>query len=385
MTTWTRKFSVIALAAGLAFGTAACDDDDNVGPRPGNSTSTTVSTTSTSSTSTTSVSTTSTSSTTSSSTTSVTTGSTTTTSTTMGGGIPACECNVTWAITSADTLGSLQYDTDYSAAMGTFKGSGAAVECTALAGDFTAFNNIEASQKLSTATISTAGFTGPTDVSECTFLTDNPALAPGDFGLTITDQSAPDFTPTNATMEINAVNCVCDSTTTTLGGSTTTTTVGGTTTTTVGGTTTTTVGGTTTTTVGGTTTTTMGGSGTIWAIEMNLDDSVVLGALQFAVDYSAAGGDFVGTAGAVQCTSPLGAGGAFVTFNDEDATTTLNMAAVALSGFTGPTIVANCNFDAALMPAPADFVITVIDASDPGLAPIVPLPVVSISNITLAP
>ena len=309
----------------------------------------------------------------------------TTSSSTTSTSLPptlACECNVTWAITSADTLGSLQYDTDYSGAMGTFKGSGAAVECTALAGDFTAFNNIEASQKLSTATISTGGFTGPIDVSECTFLTDNPALAPGDFGLTITDQSAPDFTPTNATMEINAVNCVCDSTTTTLGGSTTTTTVGGTTTTTVGGTTTTTVGGTTTTTVGGTTTTTVPTGGTVWNIEMTVDDAANFGALQFTNVYS--GGQFVGMAGAVSCTSPLSAGGAFVTFNDEDATTTLNMAAVALAGFTGPTIVANCDFDAAVMPVAGDFVITVVDASDPALMPIVPLPVVSVSGITPA-
>jgi hypothetical protein len=242
-----------------------------------------------------------------------------------------------------------------------------------LAGDFTAFNNIEVDQKLSTATISTAGFTGPVDVSECTFLTDNPALAPSDFGLTIVDQSAPDFTPTNATMEITSVTCVCapgsTTTTTTVGGSTTTTTVGG---------------STTTTTVGGsTTTTTMGGN--IWNIEISLDDAVTLGALQFALDYSAAGGQFVGLAGAVSCTSPLSASGAFVTFNDEDAITTLNMAAVALSGFAGPTIVANCDFDAAVMPVAGDFAILVVDASDPALMPIVPLPVVSVTGITALP
>jgi hypothetical protein len=278
---------------------------------------------------------------------------------------------VTTSVTSTETLGSLQFDTDYSGdpGGGSFEGSGAGVNCTALAGDFTAFNDVDASSRLSTATISTAGFTGPTDVTECNFQTSNAALAPGDFAITVTDASDPAFNPVNPTVEITSVDCVC-----TGGGSSTTTTAGATTTTIV-----------TTTTTGGGTTTTIPGGGGGFNIEFSLDDAVTLGALQFAVDYSGATGEFVGAADMVACTSPLSAGGAFVTFNDEDATTNLNFAAVALAGFTGPTIVANCEWASAAAPAPGDFAISVVDASDPALNPVVPLPVVSVTGVTALP
>jgi hypothetical protein len=278
---------------------------------------------------------------------------------------------VTTSVTSADTLGSLQFDTDYSGdpGGGSFEGSGAGVNCTALAGDFTAFNDIDASSTLSTATISTAGFTGPIDVTECNYQTSNAALAPADFAVTVTDASAPDFTPLTPTVEISSVNCVC-----TGGGSSTTTTAGGTTTTSV----------TTTSVVGGSTTTTLAGGGG-FNIEFTVDDANTYGALQWVADYSGAGGDFVGMADMVACTSPLSAGGAFVTFNDEDATMNLNFAAVALAGFAGPTVVANCEFASAAEPAPGDFVITVVDASDPSLNPIDPLPGVSVSGVTALP
>ena len=379
MTTWMRKISLFALAGGLAFGTAACDDDDGIVIIGSTTTMPAVSTTSTSTTSSTSSSTTSSTST--SSTSMAPTTSSSTTSTSMGGA-PACDCLVTWAVTNNETLGSLQYDTDYSAAGGSFEGSGAGVNCTALAGDFTAFNDMDAAQILSAATISTAGFTGPIDVSECIFQTNNAALAPGDFTVTITDQSAPDFSPTNATMAITSVVCTCTggTSTTTLGPTTTTST---TTSTTVSTSSTTSTTNTTVTTSSTTTTTVVGGS--VWDIEFSLDDAVTLGALQYAVDYSAAGGDFVDMADQVNCTSPLSAGGAFVTFNDEDATMTLNFAAVALAGFTGPTVVANCEFQSAAMPVAGNFGINVIDASDPALNPVVPLPGVSVTNVTALP
>jgi hypothetical protein len=340
MSTWMRNLSVLSVAVLLAVASTGCDDDDN-NFNPGSTT--------TSTTTTTIGGTTLSTTTTSTSTTSITATTSTTTTTVTGGG--SCDCDVTFGVTNTETLGALQYDTNYAAANGGFDGAGGAVACTRLAGDFAAFNDIEASSNLSSAFISAAGFTGPIDVASCGF-TGNSGTPPvaGDFAITITDQSKPDFSPASATVEITDISCVCTTPSTT-------------------------------TTVGGTTTT-VGGGGTLYTVTFDLDDAVTAGALQFEVDYAAAGGDFVGSGAGVTCTSPLSAGGAFVSFNDVDASTQLNFAAVAIAGFTGPTTVANCTFDAATAPTAGDFVITVVDASAPDLSPIVPLPVVSVSAIT---
>jgi hypothetical protein len=343
MSTWMRNLSVLGVALFLAAASTGCDDDDsnfNIG-----STTTTLagSTTTTMGGSTT---------TTSTSTTSITATTTSTTSTTTGGG-GQCLCEVTWAVTNTETLGALQYDTSYAGVGGGFDGTGGSVDCTRLAGDFAAFNDIEASSTLSSAFISASGFTGPIDVARCRY-TRNSSVEPtaADFPVTITDQSKPDFSPAAATVEVTTITCTCS------GGSTTTTTLGT---------------GTTTTTVSG---------GNLSTVTFDLDDAVTAGALQFEVNYSAAGGDFVGSGASVSCTSPLSAGGAFVSFNDVDASTQLNFAAVAIAGFTGPTTVANCTFDSPTPPAPGDFSITVVDASAPDLSPITPLPTVSVSAVT---
>jgi len=346
-----RNLSVLGVAVILAVASTGCDDDDTNGVP--NSTTTTTSSTTTTTGSTTSTSTSSTS------TTSVTSTSTSTTTTTTGG--PSFDCVITFGVTTGETLGALQYDTDYSAASGGFNGAAGSVECTKIVGDFAAFNDIEASTTLSSAFISAAGFTGPTDVATCNFTSTNGALAAGDFTVTVTDASQPDFTPVTPTVAITNVVCT--------GGGTTTTTTGPTSTT-------------STTTGTNTTTTTTGGGGNLYNVAFDLTDAVTAGALQFEVNYSAAGGQFTGSGAAVSCTSPLSAGGAFVSFNDVDASTQLNFAAVAIAGFTGPTTVANCEFDAPAAPNAGDFAITVVDASAPDLSPIVPLPTVTVSAVT---
>jgi len=119
-------------------------------------------------------------------------------------------------VTNTETLGALQYDTSYAGAGGGFDGTAAAVDCTRLAGDFAAFNDIEAERKLSSAFISAGGFTGPTDVARCRFTpTGLPQPVPGDFPVVITDQSRPDFSQANATVAVTVVNCTCNGATTT--------------------------------------------------------------------------------------------------------------------------------------------------------------------------
>ena len=81
-----------------------------------------------------------------------------------------------------------------------------------------------------------------------------------------------------------------------------------------------------------------GGSGTLYDVTFDMADAgSAVGALQFEVQYATAGGQFVGAADRSTATPRLSASGGFVTFNDEDGTTTLNFAAVALAGFSGPT------------------------------------------------
>jgi hypothetical protein len=355
MTTWMRNLSVLGVAVFLAVASTGCDDDSNHGNN-GSTTTTTSSTTTT-------AGATTTTSTSSTSTTSVTVTTVTSTTTTTIGNVGQCACEVTFGVTNNETLGALQYDTSYAGVGGGFDGTAGAVDCTKLAGDFAAFNDIEAETKLSSAFISAAGFTGPIDVARCRYTrpgTTEPVAA--DFPITITDQSKPDFSPASATVEVTNVGCLCS------GGGTTTTTTG--------------VVTTTTTTGNGTTTTTAGGGGNLYNVAIDLADAVTAGALQFEVDYSAAGGQFTGSGASVSCTSPLSAGGAFVSFNDVDASTQLNFAAVAIAGFTGPTTVANCEFDAPAAPNAGDFTITVVDASAPDLSPIVPFPSVTVSAIT---
>jgi hypothetical protein len=116
---------------------------------------------------------------------------------------------------------------------------------------------------------------------------------------------------------------------------------------------------------------------------MDVVEALSYGALQFNVDYSSAAGGFAGAADSVDCTSPLSTSGAIVTFNDDEAASTLRTGIISLSGFNGPATVASCTFDSTGgAPVAGDFAISTVDASDPGLSPISPLPTIQISSIT---
>jgi predicted ribosomally synthesized peptide with SipW-like signal peptide len=140
--------------------------------------------------------------------------------------------------------------------------------------------------------------------------------------------------------------------------------------------------GTTTTFADSSTTTTLDGNAELYTITFDLDDAATIAAIQLEVDYADAGGEFVGSAGAVSCTSLVVSGGVLASFHDVDASSQLNFAAISGAGFTGPTPLARCSFAASgSLPAASDFVVTVVEANAPGLAPIVPLPTVSVSAI----
>ena len=342
MTTFMRSAAVATVSLFVAFLTVGCDDVGGGGG--GGGPTTTIATITTTTVSTT------TSSTLGGGTTTTTPGGTTTT--TLGG--PRV-CVVTWAVTNAVSIGALQYDTDYSGAPGGFNGAADTVECDDLTGSLASFNDNETTQVLSAGLISIAGFNGARDIVTCNFTVDtgSPDPVAGDFPITVVDATDPQLNPITVNMTISNIACSG-------GGGGTTTVPGG-----------------TTTTVGGTTTTTVGGGGNAFTIGFDLVDAVNIGALQFSVDYSGAPGGFDGAADTVSCSDKTGS---LASFNDNEATSALSAGLINLGGFTGPLQVVTCAFTSTgTAPVPADFVLTVEDAAQPDLTPILPLPTINVT------
>ncbi len=325
---------------------------------------TTLPSTSTSTTTTSSSTTTTTVSTTTSSTTTVTSTSTTTSTT-----VPFnLTCPLTFALDDAVTLGALQFSVDYSSAPGVIVGSGATpnqggtVECAALVpSSVTSFNDTDATSNLTVGIIHLTGFTGPTDLAECTMRAQIDPV-PADFSISVTDAADVNLVQLVPVpgVSVRIGTCVEDPS-----GSTSTTTSTTTTTTKV--------------TISTTTTTTTTVPPALQELTFTLDDAVTVGALQFDVSYANATGVVATNNGAPDCTNL--AAGALPAFNVDLVTKKLSLGFIALGGFTGPTAVASCRFDTQGAPAPAagDFTITVLDAADTSLVTLSPFPSVSVS------
>lgn len=105
----------------------------------------------------------------------------------------------------------------------------------------------------------------------------------------------------------------------------------------------------------GTTTTTTSSSTTsstllppeTFCLSFSVSAPVDLIGLSYAVSYGDTGGDFVGSGEDVSCISTVGGDpqSTLATFNDEDASSTLNAAVISATPFTVPTDVAECVFE----------------------------------------
>jgi len=111
-----------------------------------------------------------------------------------------------------------------------------------------------------------------------------------------------------------------------------------------------------------------------------VNDEVSVGALQWDTDYASAPGQFPGTADGVDCAALPGAGdaGDFWSANDKDLAKVLTIAMTGVDGFVGPVDIFECRFKASVVPVPADFDVTVVDASHPDGTKILPLPPVTV-------
>ena len=253
----------------------------------------------------------------------------------------AFDCDVTISVPETEVLGALQYDVDYSGTpSGGFIGSADGVDCQHLVGDFGAHNDREAQSILSSAMISVSGFATPNDVARCGFETNHAGLSPADFSVTVVDQSRPDFSQASVTVSVSDVSCSGSPTTST-------------------------------------TTTTLSGPAGLYDVVFAVLDSQIYGSLQIDVDYSAAPGELLGNADLVDCTRLAGDFGAV---NDDDSNHTLYFAAISVSGFASPTDILRCTFDATSTPSAGQFAITVVDASDTSLNPV--LATVVVQSIT---
>jgi hypothetical protein len=248
-------------------------------------------------------------------------------------------------VTNDVTLGALQFDTDYSGAPGGFDGSDDHVACVDLTGSLSTFNDHESEQKLSAGFISIAGFDAPRAVMRCDFTHDAGALLfaePDDFVVTVIDAVDPQVSPVTAGVAVTSVQCGPVATsTTTISTSTTTS----------------------------TTSTSTTFSGPLEGVGFTLVGTAArVGAVQLAIDYSAAPGNFDGSGPDVDC-APRVSG--IVSFNDVEATSTLNVGIIVLRGFTAPRLLIDCGFTASGgAPEPDDFAVTIVDITDTSLNPI---------------
>ncbi len=247
-------------------------------------------------------------------------------------------CAVTVAVTSGDNLGALQYDVDYSSADGEFFRQGGNVDCISLvAGGFAAFNDRDNVRTLTGAVISLSGFVGPTDVARCRFDSDDPAIGPTSFPLAVVDASDPGLNPRSPSVSVTSVTCNQNTTTTSMPMSTTTTTLV---------------------------------PGARFDIEVSLNENVLLGALQYRINYAGAPGEILGAGENASCTNLTGAG--ISIFNNVEAERSLRHAAITLSGMQGPRPVSRCVFRTiGPPPVASDFDLVVEDASDTSILPVV--------------
>lgn len=136
-------------------------------------------------------------------------------------------CTVDFRMSSSQTLGAVQFDTDYAATGdGSFEGLGPAVLCTGLVtGALHSFNDIEAGLRLRTSILKLNGFTGPVNLSTCSFVPVDTLPAVTDFVITVVDAATPESDPVVPlpTVEVSAVSCSSASTSSTTTTSTTTT------------------------------------------------------------------------------------------------------------------------------------------------------------------
>jgi len=115
-------------------------------------------------------------------------------------------------------------------------------------------------------------------------------------------------------------------------------------------------------------------------VVFSLTGMVGVAALQFEVDYGRANGRFEGDGNDVACAHPADAPSAIVDWNHLSSEKLLRVGMLSLANVEGPARLAACRFRGIpAAPLPDDFIVTVVDASDIDLDPVVPRPQVAVT------
>jgi cysteine-rich repeat protein len=237
----------------------------------------------------------------------------------------AQQCQVTFLVDGTDLLGGLELRVDYSAAGGTFNGTGEGVECTGLAPASTqAARDDDAGAELNLGLISGSGFFLPQDIWRCDFTASGAAPGADDFAFSVVEALTPESEPTILDASVSAISCdqgaIC-------------------------------------------------GNGIIEAAE-ECDDAGAsaacggncqltynsqrcavtfvasgtgsLGGVQFGVDYSDASGKFQGNGTGVDCSDALPS--SYTVLDDVDASQQLNLAMISPGGVALPADLWTCTY-----------------------------------------
>jgi cysteine-rich repeat protein len=272
---------------------------------------------------------------------------------------PAASCAVTFGLAEPADLTGLLVDVDYSGAPGSFVGTADQVDCQShVAGALATFNHIESSSLLKAGLVRLSPF-GGSDLFTCTFSATD-SLVAGDFVVEAVDASDTSFQSLSPAppVAITAIDC---GDTAPDGGLTPTPGDDG---------------------KGGNLPPTGSVCDGPFDVTFVVDANAAIGSFHLSVEYPTALGTFAGDGDAVDCTAIGKAEGAVAAFNDDASSGILEAGFLSVAGIQAPSKLMRCRFESVgREPDVSDFVITVVDATTPLVAPIVPLPEVRIASI----
>ena len=253
-------------------------------------------------------------------------------------------CDVVFAVESGSRVSGLVYEVSYADADGTPSGAGEEVACKTLLPDgFGKYNDEESSSTLIGGILNVQGVEGRVDVTKCRFDAAE-GFDADDLAITVTDAVDPYGYTVAPEVFVGGVEC-----------------------------------GTSDELDGADGNGRTGGCSGSYDVTFGVSGVNLIGALQLAIDYEGASGDFVGSSDKVSCTSNVSA---ISIVNDKDSVRTLKAGIVAPTGFQVPADVITCRFEAVdRAPTASDFSVTVEDAAVPTGTKIVPAPDVTVSSI----
>ena len=262
-------------------------------------------------------------------------------------------CDVVFTAESGSRVSGLVYEVGYADAGGAPLGGGEEVACkTLLPEGLGKYNDDEASATLNGGILHVQGVEGRFDVTKCRFDASN-GFNPDALAITVTDAVNPYGYTISPEVFASDVECGTPGELDGNDGATGGDSNGG----------------------GGPS----GGCGSSYDVTFHVSGDTLIGALQLAIDYQGASGDFAGSRDQVSCTA--GVSGIAI-FNDKDSVRTLKAGIVAPTGFHAPADVVTCRFEAVdRAPTASDFSVTVEDAAVPTGQKILPAPNVAVSSI----